>query len=294
MRSIEYFELAVARDPDFALVHATLAMVHAQLAEVGALPPEATYARATASVTHALRLDPTLGEAHCALGFLKAVWEFDWLGAEEEFERALALRPSDADTYDLYGRFCAGLERYDQSLALLERAAALDPLAHRIDVVTTLLRAGRFDEAIVRAEEAKELDPFDRALATLGWAYFLGGRREEGLAELESAVALEPETLMWLAQLGEAHGLAGNTARAREILDSLEQLARDAYVSPYYFAYVYVGLGDAERAMDWVERAVAERAGPAYAIKGSFLLAPLRTHPRFRALLRQMKLESDA
>ena len=294
MRSIEYFELAVTRDPDFALAHATLAMVHAQLAEVGALPPEATYARATESVTHALRLDPELGEAHCALAFLKAVWEFDWAGAEQEFERALALSPSDADTYDLYGRFCAGLERYDQSLALLERAAELDPLAHRIDIVTTLLRAGRFDEAIARAEEAKELDPFDRALATLGWAYFFGGRREEGLAELESAVALEPDTLMWLAQLGEAHGLAGNTARARAILHSLEQLARDSYVSPYYFAYVYVGLGETERAMDWLERAVAKRAGPAYAIKGSFLLAPLRAHPRFRALLRQMKLESDA
>jgi TolB-like protein/Tfp pilus assembly protein PilF len=294
MRSVEYFELVVARDPDFALAHATLAMVHAQLAEMGVLPPEATYARATASVTHALRLDPTLGEAHCALGFLKAVWEFDWLGAEEEFERALALRPSDADTYDLYGRVSAGLARYDRSLALLERAAELDPLVHRIDVVTTLLRAGRIDEAIVRAEEAKELHPLARALATLGWAYFLGGRREEGLAELESAVALEPEGLMWLAQLGEAHGLAGNSARAREILRSLERRSRDSYVSPYYFAYLYTGLGEAERAMDWMERAVAERAGPAYSIKGSFLFAPLRTHPRFRALLRRMKLEPDA
>ena len=85
--------------------------------------------------------------------------------------------------------------------------------------------------------------------------------------------------------------MAGNESRAREILQILEERSRDAYVPPYYFAYVHTGLGDAERAMDWLERAVADRAGPAYAIKGSFLLAPLRAHPRFRALLRQMKLE---
>ena len=95
---------------------------------------------------------------------------------------------------------------------------------------------------------------------------------------------------MWLAQLGEAHALAGNEARAREILGQLERRAHDSYVSPYYFAYVHTGLGEAERAMDHLERAVALRAGPVYSIKGSFLLAPLRAHPRFQALLRTMKL----
>jgi hypothetical protein len=95
---------------------------------------------------------------------------------------------------------------------------------------------------------------------------------------------------MWLAQLGEAHALAGNTARAREILRTLEECSRELYVPPYYFAYVHTGLGDADRAMDYLERAVAARAGPAYSIKGSFLLAPLRTHPRFGALLRRMNL----
>ena len=95
---------------------------------------------------------------------------------------------------------------------------------------------------------------------------------------------------MWLAQLGEAHGLAHNEARARDILRQLEQRARETYVAPYYLAYVYTGLGEFDRAMDHLERAVAQRAGPAYSIKGSFLLAPLRGQPRFQALLRSMKL----
>jgi hypothetical protein len=84
--------------------------------------------------------------------------------------------------------------------------------------------------------------------------------------------------------------MAGQPTRAREVLRKLEVRAQDAYVSPYHFAYVWAGLGDTDRAMDWLERAVAERTGPAYGIKGSFLLAPLRAHPRFQALLRQMKL----
>jgi TolB-like protein len=288
--SLAFFERAIARDPDFADAHATLAVVQAQLAEMGVFDPASAYARAAEAVELALRLDPDLDTAHCTLGFLKAVREYDWLGAEREFERAIELNPSGADTYDLYGRICAGIARYDRAIALLERAAELDPLSHRVDVTTTLLRAGRIDEAITRAEAALELESHERSRATLGWAYFLKGRQEEGLAELESAVAMAPGALMWLAQLGEAHGLAGNVVRARDILRSLEECARKQYVPPYYFAYVHTGLGDAGRAMDYLERAVAERAGPAYSIKGSFLLAPLRGHPRFRALLRQMNL----
>jgi len=84
--------------------------------------------------------------------------------------------------------------------------------------------------------------------------------------------------------------MAGQATRARETLRELEERAKCAYVSPYHFAYVYTGLGEDDRAMDWLERAVGERAGPAYGIKGSFLLTPLRTHPRFQALLRQMNL----
>ena len=288
--SIPYYQRAIDRDGAFASAHAGLALVYAELAEMGALPPENAYARAGEEVGHALRLDPDLDSAHCILGFLKAVRDYDWVGSEREFERALELNPSGAETYDMYGRVCAGIERYDRAISLLEHAAALDPLVHRIDIVTTLLRAGRVDEALERGEAALELEPHERTRATLGWAYFLKGRRAEGLAQLERAVELAPGAMMWLAQLGEAHAMAGNEARAREILRTLEERSRDSYVPPYYFAYVHTGLGESDRAMDYLERAVAERAGPAYSIKGSFLLAPLRANPRFQALLREMKL----
>lgn len=175
---------------------------------------------------------------------------------------------------------------------MLERAQELDPLAHRLDVASTLLRAGRYEEAAARARHAVELDPgHDRGRATLGWALFFLGRREQGLAELEQAAAFARGNTLWLGQLGEAYGLAGMQDKAREILRELEERSRHAFISPYHFAYVYTGLGDAERAIDWLERAVVERTGPAYGIKGSFLFTPLRDHPRFRALLHQMNLD---
>jgi TolB-like protein/Tfp pilus assembly protein PilF len=290
-RAIDLYSRALARDSTFALASAHLANTYIELAEMGSTDPEIVYARANEAAANALRLDPDLDAAHTTMGYLKMVSEFDWSGAEREFKRALELSPSNADTHALYGRLCAGLARYDEAISLQQRANELDPMAQRMDRLTTLLRAGRYQQVVVEAEAAMELDPgYDRARATLGWAYFLTGRQAEGVAELERAVAAAPENTIWLGQLGEAYAMAGNSAKAREILRDLEKRARHTYVSPYHFAYVHTGLGDFDRAMDLLEQAVATRTGPAYGIKGSFLLKPLNTHPRFLALLRQMNL----
>jgi TolB-like protein/Tfp pilus assembly protein PilF len=290
-RAVDYFERAIARDGTFALASASLAMAYAELAEQGGMAPAIAYQRATEAAANALRIDPELGAAHCTMGLLKTVCQFDWVGAEQAFKRALELCPSDADAHDLYGRLCAALERFDEAIALQRRAQELDPLAHRLDVVSTLLRAGRYDEALAGARNAVELDPgHDRGRATLGWALLLSGRRDEGIAELERAVSLAPGATLWLGQLGAAYGMAGNAAKAREVLGALEDRARGAYVSSYHLAYVYTGLGDGDRAVDCLERAVAERTGAVYGIKGSFLFARLRDHPRFRELLGQMNL----
>jgi len=289
-QSIDYYDRAVARDPSFALALANLAMSYIELAEHGAMAPDLAHQRAESAVAEALRIDPELGAAHCTMAYLRTVRDYDWENAEAEFKRAIELSPSYGDAYDLYGRLCSALERYDEALQLLQRAQELDPLAHRIDVATMLIRAGRYDEAIARARDAAEVDPHARAWATLGWAKFLTGRHAEGVADLERAVSASPGNSLWLAQLGEGYGLAGDFTKARDVLRQIKELSRREYVSPYQFVYVHVGLGELDRALDLLERAVAERSGPAYAIKGTFLLKPLRFHPRFQALLRQMKL----
>ena len=290
-RAVDLYERAIARDPGFAVAYAQLAMTYGELAEAGALPADQAYKRARETAERALQLDPELAAAHCTMGYLKATHEFDWSAAEQYFRRALELSPSGSDAYSLYGRMCAALTRYDEAIALGMRAHELDPLTHRMDVVTSLLRAGRYDDAIVRMEALVELDPAnERARATLGWAYFLSGRREDGVAEIERAAAATRNTA-WLAQLGQVYGIMGKTDKARAILQELTERAQSSFVSPYHFAYVHIGLGDNERALDTLELAIAQRSGPAYGIKGSFLLAPLRSHPRFRALLRQLNLE---
>lgn len=290
--AIATFHRATERDPDFALAFAHVALAYVELAEAGALPPAIAYGDAERAARRAIQLDPELGAAHCTVAILKAARDFDWSGAEREFQRAIELSPSGAEAYDLYGRLCAGLGRYDEALALLRRAQELDPLAHAVDVVTALIRAGRYDEAIARGEETVEFASREpRPHATLGWAYFMAGRRAEGVGELERAVELAPGNALWLSQLGEALGLAGESRRATTILRELERRSASDYVSPYHLAYVLTGLGQQDRALDHLARAVAERTGPTYGIRSSFLFLPLHAHPRFHALLREMKLE---
>ena len=290
-KAIEYFEQAIDRDPSYALAYVGAALAYVELGEGGALQPGEAYARANQAVATALELDAELAEAHATLAYLKFVGDYDWARAEREFKRALELNPSSADTYDYYGRMLSSLERHDEALALLKRAQELDPLAHRLDLATELLRAGRYEEALRSARLGSDLDPqYARGHATLGWAYLKKGMCDEGLAELEQAVTLAPGNTNWLGQLGQAYGLAGELAKARDVLQQLEVLSRQRYVSPYHLAYVYVGLGEQDTAIDWLERAYVERAGAVYGIKGSFLFTALRSHPRFTALLKKMNL----
>jgi eukaryotic-like serine/threonine-protein kinase len=292
-KGIEYFRKAIAVDPDYALAHTGLAFAYAELAagEGGsALRPDEAYLEAKQAITRALALDGQLGEAHSVLALLKFTHDFDWAGAEREFKLALQLSPGAADIYDHYGWLCGALERWDEALALVTRAQELDPLVHRADVANTLLRAGRYQEGLEAALRCVEIGDYARGRSTLGWAYLKSGMQAHGLAELERATTVAPENVMFRAQLGQAYAMAGRTEDAREILRQLEQLSQERYVSPYHMAYVYTGLGEADRAMDFLERAYEERAGSVYGLKGSFLFTSLHSHPRFKALLSKMNL----
>ncbi len=293
-RGIEYFRRAIAADPGYALAYAGMALAYAEFAAGqggGAMHESEAYRGAMDAVTRALELDSGLGEAHSVLGLLKCIHDFDWAGAEREFKLALELSPGSADIYDHYGWLCGALERYDEALALVRRAQELDPITHRSDVATTLLRAGRPREALVEALRTIEFEPgYARGRSTLGWAYMKNGRMAEGVAELEAAVELSPGNSLYLGQLGQAYALAGQTDKAHEVLRRMEEQAREGYVSPYHLSYVHTGLGDYERALELLEQAYEERAGSVYGIKGSYLFEPLRGHPRFKALLAKINL----
>src|SRR5206468_2248200 len=122
------------------------------------------------------------------------------------------------------------------------------------------------------------------------WAHIRKGEHADGIAHLKTAVSLAPRDSAWLAQLGQAYGMTGDTEKARESLRELETRARSAFVSPYHFAYVHMGLGEQDRAMDYLEQAFENRSGAIYGVKGSFLFTALHSHPRFKALLRKMNI----
>jgi serine/threonine-protein kinase len=290
---ITYFEQAIASDPAFALAYVGLARAYAELPNEGflALKPEVALGRAQEAIARAIALDDELGDAHGIVALLSFVRDFDWVGAETEFQLALELSPGSADIYDHYGWMCASLERYDDAIRLSQRAWELDPLAHRTDLASVLLRAGRREEALALATRTIESEPgYARGHATAGWAQLMLGQHAEGVAALERAVAVSPGSTLFLGQLGQAYAMTGKEERARDVLQNLHDLAQRGYVSPYHFAYVHTGLGEEDQAIDWLERAYEERSGAIYGIKGSFLFTRLRSHPRFKALLDKMNL----
>jgi TolB-like protein/Tfp pilus assembly protein PilF len=289
--AIDLFTRAIDRDPRYAMAYSGIAMAYAELGETGEMPPDEAYPRAKEAAAKAIALDPELADAHTMVAYVKMTYEFDWAGAEAEFKRAIELSANNADTYDLYGRLLQSLERYDEAIAMQERAHDLDPIVNKTDVATAYLRAGRYAEACDLAMRAVEVDRMDpRTHFTLGWAHLGLGKRDNGLAEMEHAVELAPGNNLWLAQLGEAYALTGMTEKAETVLEQLLERSRTTFVSPYHMAYVYTGLGRYDDAMDQLERASEQRSGSIYGIKGSFLFKPLRSHPRFIALLVRMNL----
>ncbi|HXI20508.1 MAG TPA: protein kinase [Gemmatimonadales bacterium] len=292
-KAIEFFEQAIALDPQYALAHTGIALAYGEMARQGSgdTGPADAYRKARAAVARALELDESLGDSHSMLAFIKMLADLDWTGAEAEFKRALELNPNSADAYDLYGQLCLALARNEEALALQYRARDLNPMGQRTDVATTLLRMGRYAEALASVQEALALDPnYPRAHATLGWACLKNGMPEKGIAALERAAALGSGETLWLGQLGQAYATVGRSDDARRVLRQLEERAQRHYVSPTHLAYVHAGLGDVDAAMDCLERGLEERVGSIYGVKGSFLFANLRNAPRFKALLEKMGL----
>ncbi len=295
-KAVGFLNRAIELEPGYSAAYAELGWLHIIRGMghgSGAARPRDSYTLAREAVARALELDPLNGEAHGTLAAVKFMADFDWDGAEASFRRALELKPGDSSLFDACGLMYSAQERYDEGLAMQRHARELDPLSavHASDLTTTLIRAGRYDEAVVEAQKLAEMDPsFALAHSTLGWALIKKGASAEGLRELEQAASLSPGNTLFLSQLGEAYGLTGDVPGARSVLEQLHARAETQFVTPYHFAYVYTGLGEHEKALDLLEVAVEERAGGAYGIKGSFLFTPLRSHPRFLALLRKLNL----
>jgi TolB-like protein/Flp pilus assembly protein TadD len=292
-RGIEYLERAVARDPDYALLHAALADCYAIKTVFAGEPPLPLFARAREAATRALALDPDLGDAHATLGHLKWRSEFDWSGAEEGYLRAIALDPRNATAHYRLALLRGFAGRFDEGLAEMEIARQLEPLwaPAAANHAWLLVLAGRYAEGEVEARRAIEIDPdFAHSRSVLGRALLGQQRYDEALDAFRSRKAPGPGSY---ADVAVTLAGAGRLAEARQELDGLLVLSRQHYVPAYDIAIGYAAIGDQEAALDWLDKSVEERANM-QVIRVDPALASLHANPRFKAIVKRAGVPDSA
>lgn len=292
-RSIEYFEKAIARQPDYALAYAGIADANIVLGDQGNAPAGEALPRARAAALRALQIDPSLAEAQASLAMVRGVYDWDWPGAEQGFRRAIDLNPSYATAHHWYAHLLRAIGRFEEAVAETRRAQELDPLSLIINsnVGSALFYAGRYGEAAAQYRRTIEMNP-DWAPAHWGLGRTLRklGRVPEALAEHAKAVDASHRDAGYVCTLANALALAGRRAGAQELLAEMEARAQRQYVSPYDLALVHAGLGDVERALASLERAYSERHSSLRQLRVDERLDPVRSDPRFEALARRVGL----
>lgn len=292
LRALEYFNEAVAADPDYAPAYVGLADTYNVLVSSADLPPAEWLPRARAAAERALELDPALGEAWVPLASIHTNYG-EWRQAEEAFQQAIRLSPSSATAHHWYALFLASQGRHAAATEMLARARTLEPLSLIIQANHAWLAylAGDYDGAVAAARRTLELEPgFAVAQGYLGQALLEQGRHADAIAALERAWELSGRAPSYLAELANALGVAGQRERARALVGQLEVEAGQRAVSSYALALAYAGLGQSDKVVEklmesyrrrearWVNAAVHPR------------FAPFRSDPRFAALLAEMGL----
>lgn len=292
-KAIQHFEEAIRQDPDYAPAYAGLADSQAYLG-LWAMPGGEAIQRARAAVEKALQIDDTLAEAHTSQAMIAMAFEWDWEKAEREFRRALELNPSYATAHHWYGYYFMALGRFDEAAAELERAQELDPLSLIINANLgfRFYWARQYDQAIQHLQKTLEVDPnFPLVHSYLGLVYVQKGMYEEALAAVQRAHTLSGSRHTG-GPLGYTYGVMGRRQEAQAQLKALLEASEQEFVPPYYIALVYVGLGEADHAFQWLEQAYKDRSGYLFELKVDPMFDPLRSDPRFQDLLRRIRLST--
>ena len=292
-KAINYFELATKDEPRYALAYAALADCYGIIgtAIVGTVPAKEVAIKAETAAIRAIELDPNLAESQTAMATVRLNYDWDWIGAERGFRRAIELNPAYATAHQRYSLYLIAMNRTNESVAEMQRALALEPLSVSMNFSLgwRMYLARRYDAAIQQLRNAVAMDP-SLALAhlVLGQAYEQKGALPQAAAELERAVELSNRSAPMLAGLAHIYAISGHPDRARALLHEMTEQSHLRYVCPFYFAVVYAGLHENAEAVRWLQKAMDDRSNPCIFLRADPQFDSLRKDAGFIALLSRL------
>ena len=294
-KAITYFEQATREDPQYALAYAGLADAYGIIGAriFGTMASRDAAPKAKAAALKALELDATLAEAHTSLATVRFNYDWDWPAAAAGFKRAIELNPNYATAYQRYSLYLMAMGQTQESFNQIDRARRLDPLSISINFSLgwRYYLARQYDKAIEQLNNTLEMDPtYELPHLVLGQAYAQKRDFERAIPELQKAAELAHNSPLMVSALANAYALSGKRTEAEKLLSQMLAESGHEYVSPYYVAVVYTGLGDKDRALEWLEKAFADRSNGLVFLKVDPDLDVLRGNARFLALQRQLGL----
>ena len=297
LKGIEYFERATRLDPEYSLAYSGLADCYTLLNYAGGLRPTDAMPKAQAAANLAIRIDSNLAEAQNSLAAVKFWYEWNWAAAEKGFRRAIRLDPNYAPAHHWYCWFLLAMGRFDEAIEAGKRALSIDPLALPINMAVgkAYFYARRFDESVAQSQKTLEMDPgFMPALFYLARAYYEVGNNDEAIEIGEKLVAASGSLPSLRAFFGYMC-TAGKPDESRKILETLLPLTSsgEVYISPFAMALIYAGLEETDEALQWLEKACAERSLLIAYLAVDPAFDNLRSEPRFQKLLQQIGLPTQ-
>jgi serine/threonine-protein kinase len=294
-KAVDYFNQAIEKDSGFALAYAGLASTYAILPEYSGFPAKDYIPKTENATRKALEFDPTLAEPHAALGLIKNDYQWDWSGAEKEFKRAIELNPNYPTTHQWYSVNLVQQARYEEALAEIKRAQELDPLSLVINlcVAEVFIYMRRYDLSVEQLKKTIELDPnFPGAHDDFGMLYTHLGKYDEAISEMQIFKQnVGADTIYAIGDIGYVYARAGKRDEAIQILNKLFDWSKQGYTLSVQIAGVYVGLGDKDKAFEWLGKGYDEENNVLGYVKVDREWDDLRSDPRYTALLKKMGLE---
>lgn len=290
-KGISYFNEAVEKDPSYALAYAGLADSYSLLSDYNELPPKQAYPEARKAVMRALELDEQLAEGHATLAFINTTYDWDWLGAEREYRRAIELNPNYETAHQWYAEYLSGMGRHEEALAEIRRAKEINPVSLIINAVEAwiLYHARQYDAAIAQGQKVVEMDPnFAEVYEYLKRSYDQKGMFKEAISARQMRRRLGGFDAEMTPALREA--ATATSARVywqKRLEQEMEESKRELNTA-FDMAEIYAQLGEKDRAFTWLVKAYEERYFMMMYLKVAPNLDPLRSDPRFADLLRRV------